>query len=89
MVSVLPRAFDSGSKRHSPRTVRTPATRREARKDVVSVLSASSLRPSLSILEMMDPAPCPNMNPKAWNTAWMLMTTPTAAAALVPRMPTK
>ena len=37
---------------------------------------------------MMDPAPWPNMNPKAWMMAMSPKTMPTAPEALMPTRPT-
>ena len=42
-----------------------------------------------SFLDMILPAPCPNINPKACRMAIRLNTTPTAPLALVPKRLTK
>ncbi len=89
IVSVLPRRRISGLINSSPSAMiiipdASAQTKLvEAKRDALSTSLAPSLR------EIILPAPCPNINPKAWIIAISPNTIPTAPDALVPIRPTK
>ena len=71
-----------------PHTVMSSPAPKEQKKLVVAKREALSTSWAPRRRLMMDPAPWPNMKPKAWMMAMRPNTMPTAPEALMPTRPT-
>ena len=89
IVGVLPSARINGVKNVIPTAPISVPVRIDRKKLVDANLLALSRSLFPSFLDMILPAPCPNINPKACRMAIRLNTTPTAPLALVPKRLTK
>ena len=88
MVSVLPNKRTNGSIKIMPKIITPNPDRIEAQKEVDAQTFAALISWFPSLRAILLPATCPNTNPKACKIAIKPNTTPVAAEAEVPNVPT-